>query len=264
LFRRISEEVVIVMASRSAAAIALELAQKANVARSQAERALAVSSVAGEKGFRVVSFLNANAVVLATQNPAFRQALMSSDYLFRDGVGCEVLMRAAGINPGVNCNGTDLIAEVATQLQRRRVALFGSSEPYLSKAAAVIAQMGVEVVSRRDGFRAMEEYAELVAQSRPEVVLLGMGMPKQELLSGYLRDVCGERSLIIINGGAFFDFLAGRFSRAPLWLRKLRLEWFYRFLLEPRRLFRRYFVDGVRFALLVLKVRSMRNGARLS
>jgi N-acetylglucosaminyldiphosphoundecaprenol N-acetyl-beta-D-mannosaminyltransferase len=92
--------------------------------------------------------------------------------------------------------------------------------------------------------------AAVVDRADPEFVFVGISCPKQQLLAFALIDHLRRQGrtppLFLLIGGAF-DMYAGRTRRAPAWVQRLGAEWFFRFLLEPRRLFRRYFVDDVRF-----------------
>ena len=96
------------------------------------------------------------------------------------------------------------------------------------------------------GFLDTARYVQLAAAHRPAVIVLGMGMPRQEEVAAVLRAALGYPCLIIC-GGAIIDFLGGRMSRAPRWLRAAGLEWLYRLALEPRRLFRRYVLGNPLF-----------------
>src|SRR5438132_512000 len=79
----------------------------------------------------------------------------------------------------------------------------------------------------------------LPQNTRPELIILAMGMPKQEAIAVRLRAYLKSPALIV-NGGAILDFLGGKVTRAPRWMQRLYLEWVYRLYLEPRRLARRY------------------------
>lgn len=125
----------------------------------------------------VLSFLNQHAFNLAWRDEGLRSALAGSDVLLRDGVGLEIALRRLGRPVGLNGNGTDLIPALFADLPPRRVAVFGTREPWLTPAAARIAAMGHDVVAATDGFRADKDYLELCRQAAPEVCLLGMGMP---------------------------------------------------------------------------------------
>lgn len=96
------------------------------------------------------------------------------------------------------------------------------------------------------GFLDTARYVRLAAAHRPAVIVLGMGMPRQEEVAAVLRAALGFPCLIIC-GGAIIDFIGGKTSRAPGWIRAAGLEWSYRLALEPKRLFRRYVVGNPLF-----------------
>lgn len=206
----------------------------------------------------IVSFVNAHAFNLCFKHSEFCSALADSDILFRDGVGMEILFRSIAVNPGLNLNGTDLIPKILDNVKGKRIALFGTTDAYLEAAVASLILEGHDVVSFCNGFCTDDEYLRAVNQSRPDVIILGMGMPKQELLARVLKQQLGGTRLII-NGGAIIDFLGKRFRRAPIWVRNLKIEWFYRFLLEPRRLFSRYMIGNVSF---IVRTRSLKKANR--
>ena len=82
-----------------------------------------------------------------------------------------------------------------------------------------------------------------IAISKPNLLLVGMGMPKQE--KWILENFATLPNSVIMPCGAFFDYIAGAKKTPPRWLSKFSLEWLYRFLCEPRRLFFRYFIEPV-------------------
>ncbi len=199
----------------------------------------------------VISFVNQHALTLAAQDPDFHAALMDSNFILRDGVGSALALRALGREPGANLNGTDLIPRLLDTFRGRRVLVCGTTDPWLSRAAKRLAERGIKVVGTMDGFRPVEDYIALVRASRPEIVLLAMGMPRQEMVSQRLRQVVGDDALLI-NGGAIVDFIAGRHPRAPKPLRDIGLEWLFRMAREPRRLVRRYALGIPAFLTCVL------------
>ncbi len=201
----------------------------------------------------VLSFLNQHAFNLASQAPSFGRDLLHSQLLLRDGVGVALCLRMLARDAGLNMNGTDLIPEIAARYAGRRTAVAGTAEPYLGRAVQRLRELGLDVVCAIDGFGEEERSLQAIAQARPELVLLGMGMPKQERIAALLAARLRHPALIV-NGGAILDFLAGRFARAPAWLRRLRLEWLFRLAQEPRRLWRRYLLGGGRFLLHSLRL----------
>jgi exopolysaccharide biosynthesis WecB/TagA/CpsF family protein len=206
----------------------------------------------------VLSFLNAHALTLATKDNAVYADLLASDYLFRDGVGISLLLRLINRAPGINMNGTDLTPQIIQVFRGKKVALCGTQDPWLSRAADVVRSMGCEVVLTMDGFQEIEAYSKAVAQSQADLVILAMGMPKQGAVAGSLAKHL-TRPVVIVNGGAILDFMAKRFPRAPMLWRCLRLEWLFRIIHEPRRLAKRYIIDGIELFFLALHIiRSVR------
>jgi N-acetylglucosaminyldiphosphoundecaprenol N-acetyl-beta-D-mannosaminyltransferase len=90
-----------------------------------------------------------------------------------------------------------------------------------------------------------------VRAARPDVVLVALGCPKQEILMD--RIAMAVSPAVCIGIGAGLDFVAGAVRRAPAWVSRMGLEWFYRLLREPRRLWRRYLVRDPRFLIVVLR-----------
>lgn len=195
-----------------------------------------------------MEFVNANLMLRMVQDPLLLHAVSRSDVLVRDGVGVALAFRAYGLPAGQNMNGTDFIPELLGALSHRRIALYGTTEPWLSRAAERITELGHEVVDRADGFRDIGDYVCRARIALPEIVVLGMGVPKQERLADVLKRENGVDALIL-NGGAILDFLGDRFPRAPAVIRHLKLEWLYRLYCDPRRLWRRYTIELATFLL---------------
>ena len=80
-------------------------------------------------------------------------------------------------------------------------------------------------------------------RSEAQLVILGMGVPRQEIWAARCRSELIHARLVV-SGGAILDFLSGSVPRAPRWLRSLRLEWLFRLCLEPRRMWRRYILGS--------------------
>ena len=222
------------------------LARKIAVINSLAERNALISQIneTPASSVCVISFLNAHAVNMALENEAFFNALMGSDLLLRDGVGVKIMMKIFGLSPGLNMNGTDLIPETLCNMDKKRLAVFGTEEPWLGNAVSKLSQHH-EVVGVHHGFEKDDFYCQCIQEVHPEVVLLAMGMPKQELVAQAFKK--SGLSLVVINGGAVVDFIGGKVSRAPALFRFLGMEWVYRLALEPGRLWKRYLVGNVKF-----------------
>lgn len=191
-----------------------------------------------------VGFLNQHAYNLMHTSNAIRADFFDLDYLFRDGKGIELACLHNNLLPQLNLNGTDFIPRLISHLQQSQKHItwfaYGTEQPWLDAGAKRL--FNSQVFYSLDGFRAIDDY--LIHNHRYQskalnVVVLAMGMPKQEQVAAQLKQQT-KNKLLIICGGAILDFQAGRVRRAPQIVRKLGLEWFYRLVWEPRRLFSRY------------------------
>lgn len=190
----------------------------------------------------VLGFVNAHAVNLACAQASTAAALAAADLILRDGKGVEMVLRRAGQKPGVNMAGTDLIPRILAANKGRRLAIFGSEGLWLASACGRLAAAGHQIHCARDGYRDDAEYLAAVGLYAPEIVVLAMGMPRQEMLAQKLARAFPDRPMLILCGGAILDFMGGRFPRAPLWMRHAGLEWLFRLWQEPRRLAQRYVI----------------------
>ncbi|RWU21408.1 glycosyltransferase [Pseudomonas alkylphenolica] len=216
---------------------------KLRVIGDSAEERRLLETLATPERATVLGFVNAHAMNLVASNRQYGEALLAADVLLRDGAGMKILYRRLGLAPGLNMNGTDLIPKLLAAFKGRRVAFWGTEEPYLSQAAERSeALFGVQVVSVHHGFAEAQTYLDLARQWQPELIVLGMGMPKQEDVAARLAST--DTPCLIICGGAILDFLGGKVTRAPQWLRQLGGEWVYRLIREPKRLFMRYVVGN--------------------
>lgn len=202
----------------------------------------------------VLGFVNAHAMNLVATNPGYYASLSAADVLLRDGSGMAILLRRLGLAPGLNMNGTDFIPKILAAYKGRRVAFWGTEQTYLSSAVQRSeALYAVKVVSAHHGFSEVEAYVQLAREYQPELIVLGMGMPKQEAVAARLA--ASGVPCLIVCGGAILDFLGGKVSRAPQWMRRLGCEWVFRLISEPRRLFTRYVVGNPMFLLRTLVFR---------
>ena len=196
----------------------------------------------------ILAFVNAHAMNEAVEKIEFYEALKQSDMILRDGSGIAMLYKKLALDAGLNLNGTDLIPNILKESNKKKIALYGTQEPYLTQAKThvntVLAQESI--VQTQHGFHELSVYLDEAKKEKPDIIVLAMGMPKQEILANKLKQELSHPCLIIC-GGAILDFLAGRVSRAPSWMRKLGMEWLYRLMLEPKRLFKRYVIGNPLF-----------------
>jgi len=208
---------------------------------------------------QLVTFCNAHTVNLAARDDDFVNAL-ESFLTFNDGIGVDLASRILYGQPfPCNLAGTDFVPALLDRAAPGlRIFLLGSAAGVAEKAGYNLQKRfpGHAVVGTHDGFFSAAEAKGVVAKVRassPDLVLVGMGQPRQELWS---LEHLGEVPAVTICVGALLDFTAGRVRRAPRWIRAVRLEWLYRLALEPRRLGRRYLVGNVVFLARVVRDRA--------
>jgi N-acetylglucosaminyldiphosphoundecaprenol N-acetyl-beta-D-mannosaminyltransferase len=203
----------------------------------------------------MLGFVNAHAMNSVANAADFYEALASADTLLRDGSGMATLFSLLGMPPGCNLNGTDFIPRLITQFNGRNMALLGTREPSLSRAASAVAYLApASQLTLAHGFLPADDYVRLMQAQPCALIVLGMGMPRQELVARSLRAQL-DYPCLIVCGGAIIDFLGGKTTRAPAWMRRLGLEWVYRLAQEPGRLFRRYVLGNPLFLARALRLR---------
>jgi exopolysaccharide biosynthesis WecB/TagA/CpsF family protein len=200
------------------------------------------------EGFAVAT-LNLDHIVKLRRNAAFRRAYAEQTHVVADGNPVVWLCRRAGRREVSLVPGSELIAPIAALAARKGVALafLGSTEPTLRAAAARLEaeHPGLSVaacLSPPMGFdpegAAADAMLDAVAASGAGICLLALGAPKQEILAA--RGLARHPGLGFVSIGAGLDFIAGRQKRAPVWIRRIAMEWLWRMLSDPRRLARRY------------------------
>lgn len=217
-----------------------------------------LASLKQTKAPLVLAFVNAHAMNSIVHSTEFFDAIKSADVVVRDGSGMATLYNMLGVSPGLNLNGTDLIPRIMRSFDGKKIALYGTQKPFLGNAQNQINKElapGSEIVIEH-GFHQAETYLTHSQKYRPSLIVLGMGMPKQEQVAVQLRAAINFPCLIVC-GGAIIDFLGGKTSRAPQWMRSLGIEWLYRLVLEPRRLFKRYVIGNPLFLIFALRFKTV-------
>lgn len=207
---------------------------------------------------------NVDHVVLYQESAALRQAYSSAGLVLADGAPVVAASQLLGRPLPERVAGSDLVPQLFTeavfQCTELRVYLLGGAPGVGDRAAERIESLwpGIQVVGVASpplGFETDAELnAELVADingCQPDLLLIGLGAPKQELW--VYRHQAELHVPVALCIGATIDFLAGQRTRAPRWMRRVGLEWLFRVLLEPRRLARRYARDAWLFPRLFLR-----------
>jgi exopolysaccharide biosynthesis WecB/TagA/CpsF family protein len=230
------------------------------------DEALALlGGLALQRRFTPIGFLNAHSANIAASDDAFKQAL-DRFLVLPDGIGIDIASKLLyGASFPANLNGTDFIpAFLARTPGSLRVALLGAVEDNVRKAAAELGRRAPQhdYIVVHDGFFAAREEARILERLkalRPDVLLVAMGVPRQEMWID--RNMTADHCTLAVAVGALFDFLSGAIPRAPIWMRRLRLEWVFRLALEPGRLWRRYVVGNPLFLARVLRQKHASKGS---
>ncbi|HZD37356.1 MAG TPA: WecB/TagA/CpsF family glycosyltransferase [Actinomycetes bacterium] len=217
----------------------------------------------GDRQFAVP--VNAHLVNLANRDPELAQLLRRSGLNYADGQSVVWAARLLGHPVPERVPTTEMIYPIADMLARRRfpVFLLGGRPQVVEAAARRLRRRrpGLEIAGTQHGyFDAAEDRLVLqrVNDSRARVLLVGLGNPKQEKwVWEHLGDL---RPNAILTCGGLYDWVSGRKRRAPAWLHRIGLEWLWRLLIEPRRLFRRYVVGNPQFCLRLARTLWGRRG----
>lgn len=204
-------------------------------------------------GFAVAT-LNLDHIVKLRRDARFRQAYAAQTHVVADGNPIVWLSHLAGQQGVRLVPGSELVRPVVALASQKNVmvALFGSTETVLKEAAARLEadHPGLEVVAciaPPMGFDpdspAADALIDQVAASGARLCLLALGAPKQEVLAARSYERRPEIGFLSIGAG--LDFIVGHQTRAPLWVRRIAMEWLWRMLSNPKRLGKRYFDCGV-------------------
>lgn len=196
-----------------------------------------------------ISFVNADCINIAAHDCSYFDTLKRSDWIFVDGIGMRLAGKMMKQPVRDNVNGTDLFPLLCASLEKsgKRLYLLGAKPGVVDDVAAWVNKNypKLQIAGTRHGFFSAAEEAEVIEQiraSKTDVLLTAMGVPLQE--KWLARHMAETGATVAMGVGGLFDFYSGRIPRAPLWMRKSGLEWFFRFMQEPGRLWRRYFIGN--------------------
>ncbi|MGL5793583.1 MAG: WecB/TagA/CpsF family glycosyltransferase [Waterburya sp.] len=190
-------------------------------------------------GTHVVT-LNAEMSIMAESNTALNQTIKEADLVIPDGAGIVMYMRLRGVKhqrcPGIEL-AASLIEQIAQAPNPASLCFFGGTAETIDKAAqAWQAKFPQLLILTQHGYISGDEEAEwkkTLKDKQPQVILVGIGVPRQELWIQENRALCPNS--IWIGVGGSFDIWGGNKTRAPEWLRNNNLEWSYRLYQEPWR-----------------------------
>jgi N-acetylglucosaminyldiphosphoundecaprenol N-acetyl-beta-D-mannosaminyltransferase len=231
--------------------------------RSREEALAAIRRLLQDGGSHSVFFVHAATANLAFENPEFRDALNRAGLVLNDGLGMHLAACAAGWRFPDNLVGTDVVPLLLAGPFRvpLRVFLLGARPGVAQRAGRRLAAAfpQVQVAGSHHGYFQTEEEPEVVVKIRrqnPDLLLVGMGNPRQEFFID--RHLQRLNCRVAMGVGGLLDHFAGEIRRAPVWVRRSRLEWLQLVLQQPHK-WRRYLGGGPKF-LWRSCGRALRNG----
>lgn len=208
----------------------------------------------------LITTLNAHSYNVSRDDITFEEALLKSDVLIPDGISVVKSIRWITGQKLAKIAGADLFFYEMERMQKCGGSVFflGSSKDTLAK---IIRRASEEYPAVRVGVYSPPYKADFSAEENatmvravnafaPHVLFVGMTAPKQEKWAYRFKQELNTGHICCI--GAVFDFYAGTVKRAPKWMITLGMEWLYRLIMEPRRLWRRYLIGNTKFVLAVL------------
>ena len=205
---------------------------------------------------------NVDHVIKLQSDAEFRRIYENASLVLADGMPLLWAARFLGTPLKGKISGSDLFPELCAFAAEKGYKLFflGGRPGAALKAAEVLRAKhpGIQIVgiySPPFGFEndvaENRKIIQMIRDAKPDILFVGLGAPKQEkwIFSHYKE----LNVPISIGIGVSFEFVSGMVRRAPLWMQRIGLEWFWRLMMEPRRLWKRYLVDDMKFLYLVLK-----------
>lgn len=204
---------------------------------------------------------NSEIIMQAQRNTEFREILNNADLLVPDGAGVILASKILGVPLKEKVSGIDLVKNLFKVFNGKNVSFYIlGAQPGVAEMAAVniIAEYGkIKIAGYEHGYFKPEDENDVIERinsTKPDILLVGLGAPKQEIwISNNMHRL---NCKVLIGVGGSIDVFAGKASLAPEFIRKSGFEWLYRLIREPRRIKR--MMDLPRFMLLTIKRRFFR------
>ncbi|MHC5251600.1 hypothetical protein UR08_09960 [Listeria kieliensis] len=196
--------------------------------------------------------INANKINLMYQDEKLRQIVNSAPLINADGSSILLAGKILGHKIPERVTGIDLFEKLLdiSVVKGYRPFFLGATQEVIETLQTHFQEKypNMSFAGFRNGYFQTEESSEVVRQireSKADILFLGFSSPQKEY---WANEYLNELDVPFVMGvGGSFDVIAGKTTRAPKWMQKLGMEWFYRFIQEPKRMFKRYFVGNLQF-----------------
>lgn len=217
--------------------------------------------IKSEKKSYVVA-INVDVVIKIENDPYLKKIVDNADMVLVDGKPLVWISNFYGKPLKAKISGSDLVPLLCEEASKKQYSIF-----IIGGKEGVAEQAKQNLEKRLPGIRIVGTYAPtygfekndaelnkintLISEAKPHLLIACFGCPKQE--KWIFENISKYDAKVSICAGATVDFLAGNIKRAPRWMSEHGLEWLYRFLQEPKRMFKRYFIDDMKIFRLILK-----------
>jgi len=202
----------------------------------------------------LVTYLNQNCFNVYSHNIFYKNLLDNNFKIYVDGIGISLALRILFGKPYKHFNATDLNEKILDILIKQKIKFFiiggNFSKDELNKKFGLIDCF----VGYNSGYFLENEFYEIakkISLLEPDVIVLGMGVPRQEIIAEKLSQTIGASIFLCV--GNYLEFYLGTVKRIPHRYRNKGLEWIYRLFQEPKRLWKRYFIGIPLFIFRVIK-----------
>jgi N-acetylglucosaminyldiphosphoundecaprenol N-acetyl-beta-D-mannosaminyltransferase len=226
---------------------------------SMAETVEAIREAVVARRFTQHVVVNVAKLVNMRRDAQLNESVRSCDIINIDGMGVVLGARFLGHDVPERVAGVDLFHELLAMSAREglSVYLLGAKDEVVAATASKVQALypGLKVAGYHHGYFWNDEAAmvEKIRASGAQLLFVAITSPKKENFINRWRDQLGVT--FVMGVGGTFDVVAGKVKRAPLWMQKSGLEWFYRVVQEPGRMWKRYLVTNSLFAMMLLKAR---------
>jgi len=203
--------------------------------------------------------VNAGKIVLMQNNKELRRSVIDADLINADGQSVVWAAQLLGKDIPERVSGIDLMEKLVSISHENKYKCYflGATEEVVSKVVDIYRDQYSEdiIAGYRNGYFDKDQELQIskeIAASGANILFVAITSPKKEIFLNTYKEELQEVNFIMGVGGSF-DVISGKVRRAPLWMQNSGLEWFFRVLQEPKRMWKRYLVGNTKFIFLVLK-----------
>lgn len=209
--------------------------------------------------------VNADKINELNQNERLRQIVNSCGVINADGASVIMASKFLGKPLPERVAGIDLMQKLVRISEKKgySIYLLGAEQEVVDKTSEVLKQRypRLKIKGVHNGYFKEKDWPKIsteLKEKKPDFIFVGITSPLKEYLVEYLQDDGNDG--VFMGVGGSFDVISGKIHRAPKWMQKINLEWLFRVIQEPKRLFKRYFIGNVIFIINIFKEKfNMRN-----